>query len=282
MQEAYFTGKDLYSTMASEIYKMSYEDCREFYPDGTTNKEGKKRRSATKSILLGIMYGRGTASVAEQIHSTTEEAQKIIDDFFEAYPQIKKYMEEEEVKAKKKGYTETAWGRRRLIEHIQDDKYEYKYNKNRPVDFNPLFTATSVVNKQVPQDVKDTYNTKLENANYYGKKKIIEQAQKDGIDIIDNCGFLAEAHRQVLNSIIQGSAADMTKIAMIKLGTNEELKQLGFKMLFPVHDEIIAECPFENRKRCAELMSQLMIESGQEKIKVPMKCDVERIFPMVR
>ena len=74
----------------------------------------------------------------------------------------------------------------------------------------------------------------------------------------------------------------MTKIAMIKLGTNEELKQLGFKMLFPVHDEIIAECPFENRKRCAELMSQLMIESGQEKIKVPMKCDVERIFPMVR
>lgn len=74
----------------------------------------------------------------------------------------------------------------------------------------------------------------------------------------------------------------MTKIAMIKLGTNEELNQLGFKMLFPVHDEIIAECPFENRKRCAELMSQLMIESGQEKIKVPMKCDVERIFPMVR
>lgn len=150
------------------------------------------------------MYGRGTASVAEQIHSTTEEAQKIIDDFFEAYPRIKQYMEEEEIKAKKRGYTVTAWGRRRLIEHIQDERYEYKYNKNRPVDFNPLFTATSIVNKQVPQDVKDTYNTKLENANYYGKKKIIEQAQKDGIDIIDNSGYLAEAHRQVLNSIIQG------------------------------------------------------------------------------
>ena len=74
----------------------------------------------------------------------------------------------------------------------------------------------------------------------------------------------------------------MTKIAMIKLGRNKELQELGFKPLFPVHDEVIAECPFENRKRCAELMSQLMIESGQEKIKVPMKCDVERIFPMVR
>lgn len=166
-------------------------------------KKVRKEEVRRSRSSCGIMYGRGTASVAEQIHSTTEEAQKIIDDFFEAYPRIKQYMEEEEVKAKKRGYTVTAWGRRRLIEHIQDERYEYKYNKNRPVDFNPLFTATSIVNKQVPQDVKDTFNTKLENANYYGKKKIIEQAQKDGIDIIDNSGYLAEAHRQVLNSIIQ-------------------------------------------------------------------------------
>ena len=56
------TGKDLYATMASEIYKMPYADCMEFYLDENgkktdkTNPEGKKRRSATKSILLGIMY----------------------------------------------------------------------------------------------------------------------------------------------------------------------------------------------------------------------------------
>ena len=42
--------------------------------------------------------------------------------------------------------------------------------------------------------------------------------------------------------------------------------------------ELIAECPFKNRKRCAELMSQLMIKSGTEKICVPMKCDVEAFF----
>lgn len=55
------------------------------------------------------MYGRGTASVAESIHSTTEEAQKIIDDFFEAYPGIKKFVEAKQIEAKQKGYTETAW-----------------------------------------------------------------------------------------------------------------------------------------------------------------------------
>ena len=278
MQEAYFSGKDLYSTMASEIYGVPYEECKEFRPDGTTNPDGKKRRSSVKSILLGIMYGRGTASVAEQIHSTTEEAQKIIDDFFKSYPKIKIFMEQQELLAKQRGYTVTAWGRRRNLPHIQDEKYEYHYNKNRPVDFNPLFTSKDVVNEEVSQDIKDKYNRMLEQANSYLKRKIINDAKQEGVDIIDNSGYLADAHRQVLNGIIQGSAADMTKKAMISLGTNPELKQLGFKMLFPVHDEIIAECPFKNRKRCAELMSKLMIASGKEKVVVPMKCDVEAFF----
>lgn len=57
-----------------------------------------------------ILYGRGTASVAEQIGSSVEEAQQIIDDFFNAYPAIKQFTEETQAKAKKNGYTETAWG----------------------------------------------------------------------------------------------------------------------------------------------------------------------------
>lgn len=57
----------------------------------------------------------------------------------------------------------------------------------------------------------------------------------------------------------------MTKRAMILMGTNQELNDLGFKMLFPVHDELIAECPFKNRKRCGELMSQLMIQARRRK-----------------
>lgn len=73
----------------------------------------------------------------------------------------------------------------------------------------------------------------------------------------------------------------MSKRAMILIGQNEELKSLGFRMLFPVHDEIIAECPFENRKRCGELLSSLMIQAGAERINIPMKCDTERIFLLV-
>ena len=285
MIEAYLTGKDLYATMAADIYKMPYADCMEFYLDENgkktdkTNPEGKKRRSATKSILLGIMYGRGVPSIAEQIHSTTEEAQKIVDDFYKSYPTIKQYTELVQENAKRDGYTTTAWGRRRYLKHIQDERYEFKYNDNRQVDFNPLFTATGSIHDEVPQAVRDEYISMLDKAkNTYARSKIIEQARENGITIINNGSFIAEALRQCLNSVIQGSSADMSKRAMILLGQNEELKSLGFKMLFPVHDEVIAECPFENRKRCGELMSQLMIQAGAGTISVPMKCDVEGFF----
>lgn len=115
MQEAYFTGKDLYSTMASQAFHTSYEDCLEFKLDENgnkteiTNEEGKKRRTQIKGIMLGIMYGRGTASVASNLGITTAEAEEIIENFFNAYPLIKVFIEERQKEAKLKGYTQTAW-----------------------------------------------------------------------------------------------------------------------------------------------------------------------------
>lgn len=53
MLNAYKEGKDLYATIASSVYKTKYEDNKEFYPDGTPNPEGDKRRSSCKAILLG-------------------------------------------------------------------------------------------------------------------------------------------------------------------------------------------------------------------------------------
>lgn len=161
-----------------------------------TRKE-RKEEVLLKAYCLASCIGRSTASVAEQIHTTVEEAQQIVDSFFNSYPSIKSFIEAKQIETHKRGYTETAWGRRRYLKHITSDKYEYKYNVNRPVDFNPLFTAKSIVNKDVPDDIKEDYNKQLEKANYYTKKKIIEKAQKDGIDIIDNSSFIAEANRQV-------------------------------------------------------------------------------------
>ena len=57
MIKAYQEGKDLYASIASLAFGVPYEECLEFRPDGTTNKEGKERRSQAKSILLGRPKG---------------------------------------------------------------------------------------------------------------------------------------------------------------------------------------------------------------------------------
>lgn len=274
MINAYRTGKDLYSTMASLAFKVPYEDCREFREDGSVNKEGKKRRSHIKGIVLGLMYGRGDASVAENLGISIDEAKNLSNSLFEAFPKMKEYIEKSKVEAKKIGYTTTLWGRRRYLKHIRKDKYEFKYGINRPTNFDPLFDSNDDIDNEVPQNIKDYYATQMEKTNFMGRRKIEQDALKEGIIITDNSGYLAESERQVVNGIVQGSAADMTKRAMVALFNNKELKELGFRLLMSVHDENIGECPRENIKKVRELLSNIMIKAN-DRCSVPMKCDAE-------
>ena len=91
----------------------------EHFEDGTPNPEGKKRRSKTKRLLLGIMYGMGAASIAVSIDGTVEEAQEIIDNFYKGFPTVKKWMDVSKENAKKYGYVEDICGRRRRLTDIQ-------------------------------------------------------------------------------------------------------------------------------------------------------------------
>ena len=62
---------------------------------------------------------------------------------------------------------------------------------------------------------------------------------------------------------------------MVDLRNNQRLKELGFRLLITVHDEIIAECPEENVKECSELLAQVMSKSAKSVLEMPIKCDVE-------
>ena len=74
------------------------------------------------------------------------------------------------------------------------------------------------------------------------------------------------------NSRVQGSAADQSKIAIRLIGENKRLKELGFKMLLLVHDEIIGECPIENVKECRDIFTECMINSAKD-LRTGAKCD---------
>ena len=61
---------------------------------------------------------------------------------------------------------------------------------------------------------------------------------------------------------------------MILVGNDKRLKELGFSLLIPVHDELIAQCPIKNAKECSERFAQLMSEAAKDKLEVPISCDV--------
>ena len=75
------------------------------------------------------------------------------------------------------------------------------------------------------------------------------------------------------NSVVQGSASTLTKTAMIAVHNDKQMRELGFRMLISVHDEIIGECPKENADEAAKRLSEIMIESAKPLCSVPMKCD---------
>lgn len=267
MMDAYLQGKDLYAWMASEIYKVPYEECKEFLPDGTKNPEGKKRRDSVKSIILGLMYGRGTQAIADQLGWTREEAQRVVDMFFDAFPAIKQVIEYVQNMARTKGYVQTVYGRKRRLPDINLPEFELEVvdGQGKPVP-----------DAKVDPGIAEYFINRLKAAHSNKEKNAIKaEAKAQGFKVKDNGGKIADAERQCLNSVIQGTSADITKRAMLALGLNEELKALGFKIILTVHDEIIGKCPEENALKVSKLMEDIMINSCADKIQVPMKCDSE-------
>ena len=278
MIDAYKHGKDLYATMASKVYKVPYEDCLEFRPNGAVNPEGKARRTSMKPILLGIMYGRGIASIAEILNINIKDAQAIVDDFYEAFPKVKQFVQDSQDFARDYGFVTTAWGRKRRLPNMQLDLIEIKRNTTAISDsFNPLdFSQTVNEDDEVEDEVYYKY-LKLMNRAYgkEAKQRVKDLAKQEGYDIIDNGGYIADAERQCVNSIIQGSAADMTKLAMNKIFRDEELNRLGYKLIIPVHDEVLGVCPKENAKAVAERLEYIMIHVVDGFFAIPMKTDIE-------
>lgn len=213
MQEAYREGKDLYAIMGSKVYGVPYEDCREFYPDGTVNAEGKHRRTTMKSVLLGIMYERGAKAIGEQFDKSAEWAQKLIDDFYKSFPKIQQLRLKVEKMAEEYGYVTTIQGRKRRLPEMQlPDHDDYRYQ---------------------------------------------------------------EAHRQSLNAVIQGSSADIMKLAMIAIYNDPQYKALDCHMVITVHDELIMEVPEDHIKEGADLLVNTMKRVGHSLIDLPMSVDAE-------
>ena len=75
------------------------------------------------------------------------------------------------------------------------------------------------------------------------------------------------------NSMVQGSAADQTKMAMIALCKDPDWQRIGGRILIPIHDELLCEVPAEHWKEGGEILSRVMCDAASF-LPFDSKCDV--------
>ena len=190
-------GMDFHTVTASKIYDEKIEDVN------------KDMRRIAKAVNFGIVYGMSDWGLAEQLHIAPQSASMFIKKYFEAYPEIKTYLEDVVENTKKTGYTKTIFNRRRYITEINSSNYALR-------EF---------------------------------------------------------AKRTSMNAPIQGSAADIIKIAMIKVAEKIKENNLESKIVAQVHDELIIDCHKDELETVKSLLKDTMEQAV--KLKVKMEVDVE-------
>lgn len=85
----------------------------------------------------------------------------------------------------------------------------------------------------------------------------------------------AQARRQAINAVIQGSAADIFKLAMLGAANDDELQRLGARMVLQIHDEILLEAPAENAAAAGGRVAAIMqsVKPGGRVLAVPLLVD---------
>lgn len=115
-----------------------------------------------------------------------------------------------------------------------------------------FFTANPAI-KQLIEDMKEFARVNEMTHTLLGRIRRLWRINNDV-----NYGIAAAEERQAPNTLIQGSAAEMLKLAMIILDNHVEFAALGARVLLTVHDELIAEAPEANAERAGEIMDEVM------------------------
>jgi DNA polymerase-1 len=190
--EAFDFGQDIHNTTAARIFGVEPEEVT------------LSQRSKAKMVSYGLAYGMEAYGLSQRLGIDVEEAAIILAAYFEAFPNVRAYMDATVAEARTKGYTQTLFGRRRPIPELAASNYR------------------------------------------------VRQA----------------GERQAMNAGIQGLAADIFKVALVRLDTALEREGLASRLILQVHDEVILEVPPAERERATELTMTAM--QGAAELRVPL------------
>jgi DNA polymerase I len=112
--EAFRAGIDIHNVTAARVFGVAGEDVT------------LAQRSKAKMVSYGLAYGMESYGLAQRLSVPVEEAAEILRAYFEAFPNVKAYMDRVVAEARSRGYTETLFGRRRLIPELQAGNYRIR------------------------------------------------------------------------------------------------------------------------------------------------------------
>jgi DNA polymerase-1 len=193
---AFATGEDIHEATASRIFGVD--------PKAVTIAQ----RSKAKMVSYGLAYGMESFGLGQRLGIPTEEAAEILNAYFVAFPSVREYMDRTVAEARDRGYTETLFGRRRMIPELQSGNYR------------------------------------------------LRQA----------------GERQAMNAGIQGLAADIFKVALVRLDRGLEDQGRGSRLVLQVHDEVILEVDPAEEQAVAALTLEAM--RGAADLSVPLEVNL--------
>ena len=196
MVHAFLNEEDIHKQAASKVLNIPIEEVT------------KEQRSSAKAVNFGIVYGISDFGLSEQLGISKKEAKNYIEQYLEKYNGIDKFMKDIVEQAKKDGYVETLFNRRRYIPELSSNNYMVRQ-----------FGA-----------------------------------------------------RAAMNTPIQGTAADIMKIAMVNLYKELKNQKLDAKIVLQIHDELMIECKEEECKKVEEILKQCM--ENAIKLSVPLEVEV--------
>ncbi len=193
--EVFSENKDVHTETAVRVFGLDPKDLKT------------KHRSTAKMINYGLSYGMGAPGLAERLNVPVDEAQSVMDAYYEQFEGVKGFLDAIVTQAYADGFTTTMFGRRRYLPELGSG--------------NPRVRAIG--------------------------------------------------ERQALNAPIQGSAADIMKLAMIEVDRALAEAGAGTRMILTVHDELVFEVPEEETEKASDLIEKAM--TGVHDMKVPLEVD---------
>ncbi len=111
---AFEAGEDIHTATAARVFGVPAADV------------DTELRSRAKMVSYGLAYGMESYGLGQRLSIPTEEAQGILDAYFGAFPAVRDYMDDAVARARKLGYTETLFGRRRPIPELRSDNFRVR------------------------------------------------------------------------------------------------------------------------------------------------------------